>query len=273
MKASKKVKEFIEVATGKKHPPSHIYKAFAKMSQEDHTLFVKSFGFFTPEINKIGFEKFVKANGWTRKEHALRWKTDMLHNIICPACKDDFGILEDSAGLCENCKPHYWYELIPEADILLSAINTSDEIISSIAFFITEPTYRELFRKKVDISCDSADNEFLQLVLIAQLLNNMFARNEIAVDTKKEVDEDGEEYEVKHPVFINKELHERAVQYTFKKTRIIDLPWFTPLLNSLIEKSGATRLDGHIEAVPLMHYLEQLIAEKALENMERKELT
>jgi hypothetical protein len=55
------------------------------------------------EIKRIGVRKFIKANDWRGVDDVKKWRTDVVEVIPCPHCKQNFGIMDDTLGLCPVC--------------------------------------------------------------------------------------------------------------------------------------------------------------------------
>ena len=189
---SKKVKDFIEsgeptfseeleeqkkrignVDSEKEESPEKIWEAFENQDEEVLKEFKKFHGYGVEEIKDIGWEKFIKAMGWKNSSQIESWRFDRLHNVICPNCRDDFGILEIQASLCDNCKDSFYYELVEDFDTVFKTQEADAELLSGTAYFVLYEDFRNLFKKKSgDFKEDVKDNIFLLNILVSKALND-----------------------------------------------------------------------------------------------------
>lgn len=98
------------------------------------------------EIKRIGIRKFVRANGWEKKEDVAKWRTDIYDVIPCPHCKKDFGVLDFTLGLCDKCRPKYDFSKFYN-DMNNLCGDNYEKSGKLIAFFISLPSLREQYLK------------------------------------------------------------------------------------------------------------------------------
>ena len=118
-----------------------IWKAFLDTEEPE---FKKAFGFGKKDIRKVGVRRFVKANGWASTEDVVKWRTDKLHVTICPSCKKDFGIMDDSLGLCDKCVN--LFDLNSFYEDIKKHAKTDQDIAKSLTYFYCSPRFRDNYR-------------------------------------------------------------------------------------------------------------------------------
>lgn len=159
--------------TGEKEDPKVIWKAFLNQDVQTLNEFAKFHGYGISDIEEIGWEKFIDAMGWTNSGQIESWRTDRLHNVICPNCKEDFGILEIQASLCDTCKDDFYYELVEDFDTVFKTQEADAELLSGTAYFVLYEDFRELFRKNTgDFKEDVDGNLFLLNLLVSKAIND-----------------------------------------------------------------------------------------------------
>lgn len=154
-----------------------IIKAMRNLHQEEWDLFRRKFGFGLEEMEAIGIEKYIKALDWNNRNQITSWKTDKLHFMICPNCKNNFGIWEHHAGLCEACKDDFFHELLEGLTPLIS-MDDDDALREGKFMFMSDVRLREILKKKshdfkeaVKLSCD--DSELVPLLITQSVLHDI----------------------------------------------------------------------------------------------------
>ena len=157
--------------------PEEIWEAFKSLPEEDLNKFMAMHGYAVDEIEAIGRDKFIQAMDWTNVSQVMSWKTDAMHNIICPECRSNFGILELDAGLCKDCVDSFYAEFIADFDSMyMVEVDDGSNPISAVANFILFEDFRKLFRKETgDLKQDVQTNEVLRLTILSRALNDYIA--------------------------------------------------------------------------------------------------
>ena len=123
-----------------------IWKHFLLNEEKD---FAEQMGYGKKEIKKIGFRKFLKAFDWTSLQHVGKWRTNVLNIIICPECKNEFGVLDDYLGLCDSCKKKFnidkFYEEVDA--VVATPENKSSLRHRAVSMFLLDEKFRSLFLK------------------------------------------------------------------------------------------------------------------------------
>lgn len=171
---------------------SEICQTLRNLHDDEWAIFKKAFGYSLQEIEAIGVEKFVKALGWTNRFQVASWKSDKMHFLICPNCKDDFGIWEMHSGLCNTCKPLFFTDLISAADCQVPInVEDAEKPMSSKFLFLIDPLVREMFKKKdtdilkaIDMAKD--DSDFVDLLITNAIIGDLVL---VAIGANDSVDE------------------------------------------------------------------------------------
>lgn len=79
------------------------WRIWRRFLETEATDFVEVRKLTIKEIKRVGYRKFIKANAWDKPEDVVKWRTDALEVFICPHCHKDFGVLDDTLGLCPKC--------------------------------------------------------------------------------------------------------------------------------------------------------------------------
>ena len=121
-----------------------IYKEFLKTEEKD---FREVHKFGKEDIERIGVVKFINAMGFTKKEDVCKWRTDALHLVICPECRNDFGIYE-FYSICPNCEAKYNMEEVHKAHTLATNVNKNEANPGEFLFaFMASKELRDFYLK------------------------------------------------------------------------------------------------------------------------------
>lgn len=123
------------------------WRIWKKFLETEATDFVEERKLTIKEIKRVGYRKFIKANAWDKPEDVVKWRTDTLEVAICPHCHKDFGVLDDTLGLCPKCLPLYdlrtfWQEVN-------NTCNQNPDLIGkAITYFLAMKEVRTRYLKK-----------------------------------------------------------------------------------------------------------------------------
>lgn len=201
------------------HTPEEIWEAFKNIDEETASTFFQMFGYGIKEIEKIGYEKFIAANGWTNKEDINSWMKDRLHLTICPSCVEDFGILETDSGLCESCKPFFHYDLVGDFD---TAISDGQGSIAPIAYFVMYKSFRDLFKSSGNLTKDVEKSDFLKHIVVQRVINDI-------IITRMNRNQSIEKISAGT-------LHKLVRDYAIDRVKIVDMPGVKELSRKIFEK-------------------------------------
>jgi hypothetical protein len=158
------------------HTAEEIFIAMKTLHNEEWDQFFKTHGYGLEEIERIGYKKFIQEMGWSNKDQITSWRTDKIHVMPCPSCRDEFGLWESHIGLCSLCSPRFFYYLVDSINAL-EDINRA-EVESSI-LFLADEKFREAFRKDADdvneaIAIASEKNDFIKLAMANNILRGIY---------------------------------------------------------------------------------------------------
>ncbi|HOA81514.1 MAG TPA: hypothetical protein PKK61_10710, partial [Defluviitaleaceae bacterium] len=119
-----------------------IWKAF--LENEEKT-FKKMLGYGKKAIKKIGYKKFIDTMDWRTPQDVSKYKTDVMHVVICPVCKNEFGLYEQNIGLCHKCSQNYDMDRF-WATYSAVAKQNMQEADSMIKLFFAFNEFREMYK-------------------------------------------------------------------------------------------------------------------------------
>lgn len=120
------------------------------------------------DIIRIGIDKFVITNGWTRKSEVAAWHNNRVRIGVCPHCKDQFVPLmfQTNYGLCRNCVPKYSSEAIRKYLEFVASTNKryenamNDLLMDFFILFYSKEDFRVLFLEGSDFAQKYKEKEF-----------------------------------------------------------------------------------------------------------------
>lgn len=59
-----------------------------------------------PRLKQSGKKKFIDAFDWCNATDVTKFKTDVIHIVVCVHCHNDFGDVEQNYGLCPTVKSY-----------------------------------------------------------------------------------------------------------------------------------------------------------------------
>lgn len=119
-----------------------IWIRFRKCEAND---FTKARHISLKEIRRVGIEKFIRANGWKTPQDVTKWRDDLLEVVPCPHCKQDFGVLDDSLGLCDSCLT--WIDIRKFYEDLYATVSEEDteKMSKALVLFYSDPVLRNQY--------------------------------------------------------------------------------------------------------------------------------
>lgn len=127
----------------------NLWKLFLENEASD---FEKERKLSIQKIAKIGFIKFIKANDWRTEQDVCKWRTDALPVIPCPGCDCDFGVADETLGLCPRCIAKFdlsrFYGDVSRSLNDLEVSQKTEAVSRAFRAFMTERYFRERYRKK-----------------------------------------------------------------------------------------------------------------------------
>lgn len=122
-----------------------IWEAF----QAEADSFQSRMGYGAKDISAIGVKKFVDAMDWRSAADVKSYLTDTMQVVICPHCKQEFGVYQEALGICKPCQPLFDMERFFDTH---TAVMTQDinEATLMLDLFFVESGFREQYLKQKD---------------------------------------------------------------------------------------------------------------------------
>lgn len=108
------------------------------------------------DILRIGIDKFVVANGWTRRTEVRAWRNYKVRLHVCPSCEDQFvpALMQQNHGLCRHCRKEFSNLAIRSYVTRNLEERETDEVetdqpsflINFYALFTHDRAFRNMFR-------------------------------------------------------------------------------------------------------------------------------
>lgn len=110
--------------------------------------FREKYGYGRDEIEAIGVEKFIDLMDWSTPDDVKSFNTDVMHVVVCPECRDDFGIYEENVGLCKECQEQFDMDRFwAQYRAGLTNEEAAAQVASMIPLFWSIPQFRAMYRK------------------------------------------------------------------------------------------------------------------------------
>lgn len=105
--------------------------------------FEEYMGYGIEDIERIGVKKLFAIYDWHSEQDIMSYKEDVLKIVICPECKNDFGVWPSEYGLCADCTPKF------NAEKLSEDVDSSDGNIDMATLFLIDQEIRDVFKNPV----------------------------------------------------------------------------------------------------------------------------